>query len=107
MSNKDAEWLQSNKQFLELAPYLIEPGITPTEKVFNNLFVKWSSWNSQKLSNMIDLINRCKMKVNPRMMTKCPSCNNESSQDFDLEGGIKSLFLPVSNSVIVNYFNVQ
>ena len=97
MKDKDADWLTDNKLFLELSMYLIKPHHRASVKTFRDLYVEWSSWSSRQLSLMLDVINACKITPNPRLMVRCPKCGNETSQDFDLEGGIKSLLLPISD----------
>lgn len=97
MQSKDPQWLEDNKAFLELAMFLVPVNAKASDKTFNDIYVQWRSWTPKQLALMIALVEKCKLAVKQSIKIKCPKCNNESDQAIDLEGGIRSLFLPISD----------
>jgi hypothetical protein len=98
MKNKTEDWLKTNKAFLEIAELLVQINSDVIEsKAFQKAYNDWCSWDGKQISTMIELAKLVKMTIKPSIQSKCPKCNTISDQDFDLEGGIKSMFLPVSN----------
>ncbi|WNN12308.1 hypothetical protein MA9V2_059 [Chryseobacterium phage MA9V-2] len=96
--NKQKEdWIEKNTTFLDIATYMIQPHQTPTEGLFNALYADYMSWDSKKLSTMIGLVAKVKLVPRQTFKVKCPKCGSETDQALDLEGGIRSIFLPVSD----------
>ena len=98
MQNKTEEWLKANKTFLDIAQHIVDIDSNVIEsKAFQKAYNDWCSWDANKIATMIALVNYVKLTVKPSIQSRCPKCNNVTDQEFDLEGGIRSMFLPISN----------
>lgn len=97
ISEAKPQWVKQNATFLEMATFLIPVGTAPTSKVFDNLFVKYKSWNDKQFAFMYNLIEDIKITPNDHFAVRCPKCGSTTDQAFDLEGGIRGLFLAVSD----------
>lgn len=97
MNGQKSGWIEDNAIFLDLASYLVKPGLTPTDAVFESIYLQYKTWDVKKLTFMLDLLKEIKISPSTSFSVTCPKCKSKSDQALDLEGGIRSIFLPISN----------
>lgn len=97
MNAQKSTWVEENTGFLDLASYLVPPHATPTDKLFESLYLQYRTWDVKQLTFMMSLIKQAKIVPNQLFNVTCPKCGTKSEQALDLEGGIRSFFLPISD----------